>query len=166
MQHNIRQKEKGVALLLALGVMSLLLAMALAFVTNAVIARSSAANNSARSQARYFGKTATNQLLVDFMRTQKENPTLTDFSSLVSKGSGKTDALEGNSSLLTVTIGSDQYTPASNKQPEWVYLYERINTGTGEPESSTTPIIGRYAYMVLPKPGVISVSEALRGKRK
>ncbi len=164
MQHNIRQKEKGVALLLALGVMSLLLAMALAFVTNAVIARSSAANNSARSQARYFGKTATNQLLVDFMRTQKENPTLTDFSSLVSKGSGKTDALEGNSSLLTVTIGSDQYTPASNKQPEWVYLYERINTGTGEPESSTTPIIGRYAYMVLPKPGVISFSEALRGK--
>ncbi len=162
MQHNIRQKEKGVALLLALGVMSLLLAMALAFVTNAVIARSSAANNSARSQARYFGKTAANRMLVDFMQTQKENPTLTDFSSLVSKGSGKTDALEGNSSLLTVTIGSDQYTPDSNKQPEWVYLYEKVNTD-GTP-ANNTPIIGRYAYMVLPKPGVISLSEALRGQ--
>lgn len=162
MQHNIRQKEKGVALLLALGVMSLLLAMALAFVTNAVIARSSAANNSARSQARYFGKTAANRMLVDFMQTQKENPTLTDFSSLVSKGSGKTDALEGNSSLLTVTIGSDQYTPDSNKQPEWVYLYEKVNID-GTP-ANNTPIIGRYAYMVLPKPGVISLSEALRGQ--
>ena len=45
------KKQRGVALLLALGFLSLLLVMGIAFVTNATVARKTAANSRARAQA-------------------------------------------------------------------------------------------------------------------
>ena len=51
-----RQREQGVALLLALGVLSLLLVSGLAFVTNALLAQKSAAAYRFRSQSQLLGE--------------------------------------------------------------------------------------------------------------
>ena len=59
------KKQRGVALLLALGFLSLLLVMGIAFVTNATVARKTAANARARAQARSLAQSAVNRLLAE-----------------------------------------------------------------------------------------------------
>ena len=59
-----RQREQGVALLLALGVLSLLLVSGLAFVTNALLAQKSAAAYRFRSQSQLLGKSAVNRIMM------------------------------------------------------------------------------------------------------
>lgn len=50
--------QRGIALLFALGMLSLLLILGLAFVTNALVAQKVAQNNSSRSQAKMLAQSA------------------------------------------------------------------------------------------------------------
>ena len=63
-------KRKGVALLFALGILSLLLVLGLAFVANAVISQKAAANNSSRSQAKMLAQSAINRVAIAVMEYQ------------------------------------------------------------------------------------------------
>ncbi len=164
-------KDSGAALLLALGVMALLLAMAMSFVTNAVIARNAAANNSSRSQARYFAKSAANRLLTDLMLTLQENKAVDGGMSLdvlprlVSRYSGEEERSQdtGNDFGLDDKLKVDGYSDEEpHAPPQWVYVHEKTDDD-GSPDTNSK-IIGRYAYMALPA-GAISLSEALRGAK-
>ena len=72
----IGSQRHGVALLFALGVLSLLLILALAFVTNAVVARKVAYNISSRSQAKMLAQSAISRIATAIMlyQYQAENP--------------------------------------------------------------------------------------------
>ena len=65
-----RVEERGVALLFALGMLTLLLVTGMAFVANALSARKVAANNSARTQARMFAQSALNRVIASIMMYQ------------------------------------------------------------------------------------------------
>jgi Tfp pilus assembly protein PilX len=157
-------RQRGVALLLTLGVLSVLLALAMAFITNTIIARKIAAANSSRSQARFFAKSAVGRAMVNIMTIQVADPAETDFTKAHSQSftPGPTDGLVSTvvagtqeRTLLDVVINNVRYSPSSSKQPQWM-MVRTDNTTTGE-------IIGRYAFMILPPPGQINFSEVLRG---
>jgi len=59
-----QQKQRGIALLLALGVLALLLFMGLAAVTNALLAERTAINNSSRSQAKMLAQSAISRMAI------------------------------------------------------------------------------------------------------
>lgn len=101
-----RIRERGVALLFALGILSLLLVLGLAFVANSVISRKIAYNNSTRSQAKILAAGAINRVagavmlyqyqLGDLRKTNNgtagiDDILVTDLSTVVSHKSYKTD---------------------------------------------------------------------------
>ena len=59
--------ENGVALIFALGLLSLLMVVGLAFISNATLARKVAQNNSSRTQARMFALSAINRAMASMM---------------------------------------------------------------------------------------------------
>ena len=65
-----KSNERGVALLFALGMLTILLVTGLAFVANALSARKVAGNNSARSQARMFAQSALSRVVASVMMYQ------------------------------------------------------------------------------------------------
>ena len=69
---KILSNRRGVALLFALGILSLLLVLGLAFVTNAVVAQKAAFNNSSRSQAKLLAQSAISQIQTAVMEYQLE----------------------------------------------------------------------------------------------
>lgn len=155
--------QRGVALLLTLGVLSVLLALAMAFITNTIIARKTAAANSSRSQARFFAKSAVARAMANIMTIQIADPAETDFAKAYSQSSpaGPTDGLVSTvvagtqeRTLLDVVINNVRYSPSSAKQPQWMMVQD---------SAAPHEIIGRYAFMILPPPGQINFSEVLRG---
>ena len=75
MKRKIYKNQSGVALLFAIGILSLLMFLGLAFVTNAILTQKVAFNNASRSQAKVFGKTAINHILAHLMYTQLKHNT-------------------------------------------------------------------------------------------
>lgn len=164
-------KRKGVALLFALGILSLLLVLGLAFVANAVISQKAAANNSSRSQAKMLAQSAINRVAIAVMEYQWEvdqlhdqaitsNKTdilVTDLSTVVSyddqtKINGTAEKIDDKLSTylpyyLPINDNDSTYykdldSADSKRIPSWIF----ITNG-----SSTNPrLIGRYAYRVLP----------------
>ena len=108
--------QRGIALLFALGMLSLLLILGLAFVTNALVAQKVAQNNSSRSQAKMLAQSAISRMTVSLMyyNYAAANPTtgfkIKDFSEIYSYDRGTsdkqtnsvawTDGLRGAKSLL------------------------------------------------------------------
>ena len=58
------RNQRGVALLLALGSLSLMLVTGMAFLSNAIIARQAAANYRGRAQAKYIARSAVARLMM------------------------------------------------------------------------------------------------------
>ena len=69
---NELKKESGVALLFALGILSLLLVLGLAFASNALLAQKVAANNSNRSQAKLLAQSAISRITIAMMYYQAQ----------------------------------------------------------------------------------------------
>ncbi|MDD3886857.1 MAG: hypothetical protein PHI35_08290 [Victivallaceae bacterium] len=61
------RRQRGVALLFTLGIISLLLVLGLAFVTTSIMARKVAANNSNRSQAKMLAQSAVSRAALAVM---------------------------------------------------------------------------------------------------
>ena len=68
----VKNKERGVALLFALGLLSMLLILGLAFVGNAIVAQKVAVNNSSRTQARMLAVSAVNRAAASIMLYQHQ----------------------------------------------------------------------------------------------
>lgn len=154
--------QRGVALILTLGVLAILLAIGMAFIANVIIYRNTAAANTGRSISRTIAKSGMSRLLTNIMLYQLAYPAESDLTVANSKNyptAGDTDGIEvdENYTLLDIVINNVRYTPTTSRQPEWIYVYD------DDPAATIRPIIGRYAFMILPLPGQISFSEALRG---
>lgn len=161
-----RRHEQGVALLFALGVLSLMLISGLAFLGNSLISQKIAENSSesnlAKELARSAASRAMSQLAV-FSLMQNQYMTYDAgriYSSRAYNNSQNTGAATvANDGLAAKLLipglsensafdGYGQYSRA-----KWLYVYDNgeiSDNGTAAP-SGSPKIIGRYAYQVLPQ---------------
>lgn len=166
-----RQHEHGVALLLALGVLSLLLVSGLAFVTNALLAQKSAAAYRFRSQSQLLGKSAVNRVMM-LMRYYLAQGDDEGIGELYSRSNAD---INGQSGDIPAAAEQDQLTPSANSlltalvdnnsrsaptTPRWEYLWDAYNS-SGQREADAK-LVGRFAYWILPG-GTVNFSEILRG---
>ncbi len=165
--------QRGVALLMALGFLSLLLVMGIAFVTNATVARKSAANFRARTQAKSIADSAVNRLMASIavsVYDKIQNGSAGDYTQpadMVSlKNADDTDEsviLAKENSLLTTIIYGEKFIPRSVKPPKWEYWYSAYKQdGTSKPTEDAR-IIGRTAFMALSQTAIVNFSEVMRG---
>ena len=164
-------RQRGVALLLSLGVLSLLLVTGIAFVSNALLAQRSAAAYRFRTQSQLLGKSSVNRVMM-LMRYYLHNGDAEGIGELKSSfnnelflsgstdvpDAGKNDQLAaGANSLLTAKVDNAvRNAPAA----EWEYLWDAYdNNGR---RTADAKLLGRFAYWVLPA-GSVNFSEILRG---
>ncbi len=169
-----KNNESGVALLFALGILSLLLVLGLAFASNALLAQKVAHNNSSRSQAKQFALSAVNRIAISIMYLQSKLPSsaiLEDYSDVYSSGmdgkdeNNKTYAdglFSKEDSLLTppASASPDKPDDSTYQKPKWTFIFDKPKGVTGR------KIIGRIAYQqVVSSKGLskITLDSVLRG---
>lgn len=159
MKKHYTRKEAGVALLFALGILSLLLVMGLAFVTNSILARKVAYNNSSRSQAKMLAHSAISRVALSIMMYQYQaaaTPSLwpNDFSGICSYDENDNKAFSDqlndiNYSLLNYPANDVGY--EGYKSPaKWIFFYDGESKVEGGAENIKRKIIGRVAYQIFP----------------
>lgn len=176
-----KHEQRGVALLFALGMLTLLLISGMAFVANALTAQKIAANNGARSQARVFAQSALSRVLASVMiyqyqlqKIQGEFPE--NFNEIYSHGTVKVsgsdeetnDKLSGKDSLLRLPHDNSIISSgiaaqfnnqlAQNSDVKWVYFYN-----TSDTSDDNRKIIGRAAWKVISSSPQISAPVFLSG---
>jgi len=177
---STRSREQGVALLFALGMLSLLMVMGLAFVSTSILAQRVAMNNSHRSEARSLAQAAVNRIAISAMAYQtlgykdydKDDVQIPwDFSSVFSysnaSGDGKNDGLKEYSegAAIDKIPGKLDFTDADgntvkneNDDIQWIYLMLD--------DANSSEIIGRIAFRVLPQEEKLSLPYVLGGFQK
>ena len=169
-----KNNESGVALLFALGILSLLLVLGLAFASNALLAQKVAHNNSSRSQAKQLALSAVNRIAISIMHLQSKLPSSTileDYSDIYSSGMDGKDEdnksyadglFSKEDSLLTppATASPDKPDDSTYQKPRWTFIFDKPKGVTGR------KIIGRIAYQqVVSSKGLskITLDNVLRG---
>ena len=163
------RNQQGVALLFALGMLTILLVTGMAFVANALTAQKVAANNSARTQARMFAQSAISRVLASIMLYQQRIfkasgnsafPEKFDYVYSYEEVAGETepktykDGLSTDGSqksllYLPNSIVAENVAKEFNKKLEgewkgsWVFFYDKASNDTDK------EIIGRAAWQVL-----------------
>lgn len=164
--------QQGVALLFALGILSMLLILGLAFVANSLLAQKVAANNSNRSQAKMLAQSGISRMVISLMYYQElvaeKGYSVKDYSDVYSVGDpdtssdAKKDGLLGEKSKLIPSGMASRYDVDTDLHGEWIYF-----TAKEDIDSSTTQdkIIGRIAYQMLPaaRTSNINMEHLLRG---
>lgn len=183
------KRRQGVALLFALGILSLLLILGLAFVSNALLAQKVAFNNSSRAQAKMLAQSAISRVAASVMLYQHQAYNQADsskkfwptsFTSLFS-GTDSTridDQLDyGNDNLTDLysklnypgnVIG---YRPSDNRNKiTWQLVYDKSANKSSQEGHNTKnkKIIGRIAYQVLPPTSNsrLNLQQVLKGAQK
>lgn len=170
----VHKNESGVALLFALGILSLLLVLGLAFASNALLAQKVASNNSNRSQAKLLAQSAISRIATAIMYYQFQaanwSPAIipVDYSDIYSYGKDKNNKVfadglfSKDDSLLTPpsSASTEQLTTETFQKPKWAFIFDK-------PEDETNrKIVGRIAYQqVLGSNGAskITMDSVLRG---
>lgn len=178
---NELKKESGVALLFALGILSLLLVLGLAFASNALLAQKVAANNSNRSQAKLLAQSAISRITIAMMYYQaqaaQQSPPIIplNYSDVYSYGKdGQTengnifaDGLYSTSDSLLkppASLAAVMTDSATYAKPKWTFIYDKPLSSSGT-SSATRKIIGRIAYqqVITPAQSKISLYNVLLG---
>lgn len=173
----VHKNESGVALLFALGILSLLLVLGLAFASNALLAQKVARNNSNRSQAKLLAQSAISRIATAIMYYQFQaanwSPAIipVDYSDIYSYGKDKDNKVfadglfSKDDSLLTPpsSVSTEQPTTETFQKPKWAFIFDK-------PESKADrKIVGRIAYQQVPGSNgasKITMDSVLRGVYK
>ncbi|MBQ9753222.1 MAG: hypothetical protein IJV93_00555, partial [Lentisphaeria bacterium] len=179
------EHQKGVALLFALGILSLILVMGLAFLGNSLISQKIAFNSQESSVSRFLARSAVDRALAHLtlfnLIQARDHATFyaADASSVFSRisagnlnvaGDTQTtgsvlaavsqDQLSGNDSKLNVEKKYD--TPwywGKNSAAKWIYVHQNGVESAGDTTTNTSnPIVARYAYQVLPQTSLSRIS--------
>ena len=159
-----RKKSRGVALLFALGILSLLLILGLAFVSNSLLAQKAAVNNSNRALAKMLAQSAISRAATAIMIYQHAifqmsgTDLPSEFTSTCSYipdsetyDFKNQDQLQFDKKSLTNQysklsyLGNSLGYQAANSEARWELIYEDSKSN-----NSDRKIIGRIAYQVLP----------------
>ncbi|MBQ9501801.1 MAG: hypothetical protein IJU70_06570 [Lentisphaeria bacterium] len=154
--------ESGVALIFALGLLTLLSVLGVAFVTNSLTAQKIAANVGSRDEARLLMDSAVNRVMISLMAVLRQDKSTSDYSIIYStndiNGRGAAfrtrDQLDDvDNSKLNITVPGQPKYDGSKSKASWVYI--RDNAGN---------ITGRMAYQVLPTgTSSMSLDQVLKG---
>ena len=173
----VHKNESGVALLFALGILSLLLVLGLAFASNALLAQKVARNNSNRSQAKLLAQSAISRIATAIMYYQfqaaNQSPAIipVDYSDIYSYGKDISNNVfadglfSKDDSLLTPpsSVSTEQPTTETFQKPKWAFIFDK-------PESKADrKIVGRIAYQQVPGSNgasKITMDSVLRGVYK
>ncbi len=150
---SIRKKKnsRGVAVIFTLGILGLLTVMALGFASTALLNRKIADNTSSAEYARHIAKNIAlarakwivgNNLIVDLAYSSgaiSEEPVEQDFLH-------KMDTVLNGVELYRVTDDSGKIQGGTAR---WQYVYSPDK----DPKSDKNPILGRYAYAIVPVSG-------------
>ena len=143
-------RERGVALLFALGLLALMSVLGVAFVTNALNAQKTAVNIGARNQSRILLDSAINRVMIGITAALHQRVNA-DLSKVYSSGDGtirgeanpddaKQDLLNDEASRMKIFIPGQNMYKMSDSKSTWVYVRDAENK-----------VIGRMAYQVLPQ---------------
>lgn len=154
-------KQRGVALLFALGILSLILVMGVAFLGNALISQKIAVNNERSDFSKLLARSAADRALAHLMMFHLiqdkyglwDDYRKSDAQSVYSKKTGSgNDTLTGTNSRLDVeTVLGKPWYSAGSTNAKWIYVHEDGTESNGAGGAGiTSPIIGRFAYQVLP----------------
>ena len=166
------RSQQGVALLFALGILSLMLVTGVSFLANALMNQKIVLNNQEAASAKALTQLALGRAMAHlntFNLLQVQRSALYyagDASSVYSRTKEtafadadaltiRHDQLYGPGSLMTVKRGGNGGPAWFNNSGEeskaqWIYVHENGESSDGS-SSVTSPIIGRYAYQVLPQ---------------
>ena len=164
----------GAALLFALGILSLLLVMGIAFLGNALISQKIAVNNQEASAAKLLARSAVDRAMAhltmfQLMQVRKNGDYYASdassvFSRMTTEGfdsesilTTKRDQLyTQENSRLSISRGDEgdaKWYNGSKSLAEWIYVHQNgdITDGQKDLEAEDKQIIGRFAYQVLPQ---------------
>ncbi len=146
------RKEAGVAIVFALGMISLLFVLALGFSTNAIIKRKTADNNNQQKTARIIAQSGL-QRVIAAMQYNCINVSK-DFTNVVShQGNDYEDLVDlfpTEIDGITYYSWPENYNSKDNDSLTWHYLPDIGNVNV--------PIIARFAYIVIPDNGKIDIA--------
>ena len=146
-----KNNEKGIAIILTMGILSVIFLLVLAYVNISILARKTANNYKSLQQARMFAESAY-QKAIALTSTQLE--ILSGNAMDVRTYDGINNSHDGLPELLETIVDGVTYEDAASYTVEnsahWEYIYENGN--------STDTIIGRYAYIVISEQGRIDPS--------
>lgn len=156
--HN--NNERGVALLFALGILSLMSVLGVAFVANSLTAQKTAVNINSRNHAKILLDTAVNRVMISCMAVLRQKQSAADLEKIYSsskeygaaRGSAKDaqgniipdaydntqDLLNDPSSGMRVAVPGHPVFKMSKSPATWVYVRDKDDK-----------VIGRMAYQVL-----------------
>ena len=107
MRKTACRHENGVALIFALGLLTLLSVLGVAFVTNSLTAQKIAVNVGARNQARILMDSAINRVMITLMGVFSQSPGGTgDFSCIYSAPGGKPKAARERRGISSMTTAA------------------------------------------------------------
>lgn len=143
-------RERGVALLFALGLLALMSVLGVAFVTNALNAQKTAVNIGARNQSRILLDSAINRVMIGITAALHQRVNA-DLSKVYSSGDGtvraakddkdsKQDLLNNANGRMKIFIPGQNMYQMSDSKSTWVYVRDAENK-----------VVGRMAYQVLPQ---------------
>ncbi len=160
-----KSPQRGVALLFALGILSVLMILGLAFVSNALIAQKISVNNSYRSQADVLAESAINRVLAS-TKIYSEYALFGSYQGLAAESltsRGQADTLFNPAIAKTVGTKFGNLADIAKvlgnvkNSGGFVYVNDTTFTSVGMPDpqwrlvfDSNGRVIGRYAYAVLP----------------
>ena len=148
--------ENGVALLFALGLLSLMSVLGVAFVANALTAQKTAVNINSRNQAKLLLDSAVNRLLISSMAVMYQQQSASALSNIYSTPDGfprpgtnnkgdatpkydsTQDLLNDPTSGMRLVVPGHPVVKMSNSKASWVYVRNAENQ-----------VVGRMAYQVL-----------------
>lgn len=167
-------RRRGVALILTLGILSLLLLMAMSFAFDARTGRQVAVNNASLTLARLLLNSGI-QRGVSVIRTLNSMNAGTEHFYWPPSGNwagrgyiGSVNATSpvGSDSPFYVRLNSTlDFTPGSTLDPNlgWIYVYtsrDHSSNGSGGPANSDS-VIARYAYLIVDETGKIDPNAAI-----
>jgi len=152
----IKKREHGIATVFALGFLSLLFMLSAVYITSSMIERKASENTNALQSARMLVQTGLNRSMASLNRYILDNTV--DLSDIYTYNSDADYRSSDNlDNLLETTVDGVTYYKAADYSeangPHWQYLPEE--------HGADTPIIGRFAYMVLAQSGKLDLSACL-----
>ena len=177
-----RRNERGVALLFAIGLLSLMIMLGVSFSMESLQSQKAASNNSSRSAAKslaqsairnisstvlYYcdqcwdsadvgGKCANNSFITDLSFLGKNDSAIADDKARISAVDMLDELLEPESVFVSDYVTSKYKTRYDISVPgdkvRWNYVYDKVG--------DDKPIVGRFAYRILPPASTTQVNLA------
>ena len=152
----LKNKEHGIATIFALGFLSMLFMLSAIYITSSMIDRKASENANALQSARMLVQTGLSRSMASLNRYIQDNTVnLSDIYSY--RGIDSNDYSDSLADLLETNVDGVSYFVADDysqtEGPHWQYLPEE--------HGEDTPIIARFAYMVLAQSGKIDISACI-----